>query len=933
MLPLRAGLDHEVEHKQKWIEAYSQHHFRTGSSRAVSNNPSIGNLPLDRISASKDKQKQERRRRRSKSAEKYGEADKYAEAGESIGQKGSFSASTTPEKSPKRKGYGYKMKQRLKYGSPLKSVSLTELDLCPITIPHTYSNDQERRGSSSSLMSNLLTKSLASQVKTFDQHGPSSTSSTGTVVHIPKDNDNGSHNLLLEQIASGSSSLPPDLQQILINETNKYVRSRQPNVINTRLQDSREEIRGHRETSQSSLGSNQKSDRCSYETVIDLNVVANEPNMGTPSYKTAWSTESHNLHGIERRSVPGKEYDNSDSMNTEEEIELVRNSAYFVRKDAEGKESGGSIGTANQSSALSASKANQEAARDFPRRAVSLPKEANTLPIDPTTNYVKAISNQKGSQNVPFYCHREQQTVNFQSRKQSASRRFRGTSSSVTQSELPPFQPSSAATTSEDERIMGIPLKSKGEINPPRREHMVEGAGGGRVRRTSYPANSSTLESCAPIDRAKSFEYFPGEAFPMQENSSSYEYLPGHMVSDRPATVVSNHPPDNLKQKIGRENVDGAAINNPRTIETSPSQISNGDYSTTSSIQSSSNGDVILEKRRTHNNKIITQNATKGQFKKRIPYNSVYNMATESHSLAIDLNLMSNEMMKKYKHLHNAQLSQTKNFYKKVKRYIEFISTPSKTPSDCSLKQKIADKLLKIMTDEENKISEVRSLSSQFGNLFVENAADVQLSPHQTTSGTLSPDPMITQGTQAPSTSVETDENEVQPHSIESSTRRIEDETNSLEIFNSSNKENKKTKSSNSVEKEFNKHNTETINHDTHTNIASPHYFPSLQNWIGPSKIENSYPNSNDVEIQKLRIEQMKKLRKEIRKLEKLECVRLSIALGGKPEDDAELLRQVREDQSSFDSLVTEDLEKNGEEHINAITEKANLQLRSVSSK
>ena len=77
----------------------------------------------------------------------------------------------------------------------------------------------------------------------------------------------------------------------------------------------------------------------------------------------------------------------------------------------------------------------------------------------------------------------------------------------------------------------------------------------------------------------------------------------------------------------------------------------------------------------------------------------------------------------------------------------------------------------------------------------------------------------------------------------------------------------------------------------------------------------------------------MKKLRKEIRKLEKLECVRLSIALGGKPEDDAELLRQVREDQSSFDSLVTEDLEKNGEEHINAITEKANLQLRSVSSK
>jgi len=38
-----------------------------------------------------------------------------------------------------------------------------------------------------------------------------------------------------------------------------------------------------------------------------------------------------------------------------------------------------------------------------------------------------------------------------------------------------------------------------------------------------------TLDS-APIDRAKSFEYFPGESFPLQENSSSYEYLPGNTI-------------------------------------------------------------------------------------------------------------------------------------------------------------------------------------------------------------------------------------------------------------------------------------------------------------------------------------------------------------------------------------------------------------------
>ena len=32
------------------------------------------------------------------------------------------------------------------------------------------------------------------------------------------------------------------------------------------------------------------------------------------------------------------------------------------------------------------------------------------------------------------------------------------------------------------------------------------------------------------IDRAKSFEYIPGESFHLQENSSSYEYLPGMIL-------------------------------------------------------------------------------------------------------------------------------------------------------------------------------------------------------------------------------------------------------------------------------------------------------------------------------------------------------------------------------------------------------------------
>ena len=53
----------------------------------------------------------------------------------------------------------------------------------------------------------------------------------------------------------------------------------------------------------------------------------------------------------------------------------------------------------------------------------------------------------------------------------------------------------------------------------------------GHIETTSEDEKNKggTLDS-APIDRAKSFEYFPGESFPLQENSSSYEYLPGNTI-------------------------------------------------------------------------------------------------------------------------------------------------------------------------------------------------------------------------------------------------------------------------------------------------------------------------------------------------------------------------------------------------------------------
>jgi hypothetical protein len=98
-----------------------------------------------------------------------------------------------------------------------------------------------------------------------------------------------------------------------------------------------------------------------------------------------------------------------------------------------------------------------------------------------------------------------------------------------------------AATTSEDDM-----------------QHVDESARLRERRRPSFPTNTSTLESASHIDRAKSFEYFPGESFPLQENSSSYEYLPGHMVDDRPGTVASGGSAGTNKQQslTGGSNVE-----------------------------------------------------------------------------------------------------------------------------------------------------------------------------------------------------------------------------------------------------------------------------------------------------------------------------------------------------------------------------------------
>lgn len=60
---------------------------------------------------------------------------------------------------------------------------------------------------------------------------------------------------------------------------------------------------------------------------------------------------------------------------------------------------------------------------------------------------------------------------------------------------------------------------------------------------------------------------------------------------------------------------------------------------------------------------------------------------------AFNLDLITLELRDKSKELLTANLAQTKHFFKKLKRYINFLSTPSESVEECRLKQMLATKI------------------------------------------------------------------------------------------------------------------------------------------------------------------------------------------------------------------------------------------------
>lgn len=77
-----------------------------------------------------------------------------------------------------------------------------------------------------------------------------------------------------------------------------------------------------------------------------------------------------------------------------------------------------------------------------------------------------------------------------------------------------------------------------------------------------------------------------------------------------------------------------------------------------------------------------------------------------------DLDELSEDMRIKSSLLLAQNLEQTKAFFSKLKTYVDFLSNPSYSKDELRQKRKMAEKISRLMFEEEQKLKKGQSLSS-----------------------------------------------------------------------------------------------------------------------------------------------------------------------------------------------------------------------------
>lgn len=70
----------------------------------------------------------------------------------------------------------------------------------------------------------------------------------------------------------------------------------------------------------------------------------------------------------------------------------------------------------------------------------------------------------------------------------------------------------------------------------------------------------------------------------------------------------------------------------------------------------------------------------------------------------IHLDQMARNLKGKSRELYAANINMTKHFYKKLRRYLDFLATPSNTVAECRIKQQLAVKISRMLSSEESRL-------------------------------------------------------------------------------------------------------------------------------------------------------------------------------------------------------------------------------------
>ena len=263
-------------------------------------------------------------------------------------------------------------------------------------------------------------------------------------------------------------------------------------------------------------------------------------------------------------------------------------------------------------------------------------------------------------------------------------------------------------------------------------------------------------------------------------------------------------------------------------------------------------------------------------------------------SLPANLDLISAELKEKSKDLMAKNISQTKHFFKKLKGYIAFLSTPSLTVEDSRVKQELADRIMTLLSAEESRMGRTSGLTSRELSVTLDT--------------------------------LDTGDNAISKRSVETSTRQLP--------WSGESKHSQTKRSSDSDVSSLSSEMKESDNSSRLSQMSDWKQNTTkseLEYQIRRGQMDPTQAVEVVQKLQKKRVEHMKKLKKEMKKLEKIDGLIVGAAVGKKVPEVSDL--SVASSVSSVkSSVISISIESESSQKIRATKTVTNTNMLKVKS-